>query len=285
MLAVEAPRKKVGLRSAEIVVTAVFAILPMLPFVPVEWKVFLGFLAWGGLWHLLSTEVECFQAISKKVFFGRVGVITLFIFIGLWTTIVSAWKYEQASIMSGELEADSSGNPHTPPILQVGPDPDGTKLNLEVPNGAPWLTIWGDEFVVRKEQGKILVTTHVRDRNGSSVVVDVTDNKWTVSSDQSISWDKNYTKNALEVKDGRDRIIFQIILLPDAVRVQGEWWTEDRHGMRLVRPYPFDRKRTGPVFRAMSSGTYFPEPHIEPIFKYPSRDHWGEFVNWFTLQP
>jgi hypothetical protein len=35
----------------------------------------------------------------------------------------------------------------------------------------------------------------------------------------------------------------------------------------------------------MNGGTYKFEFPIEPIFKYPSKDHWGEFTDWFKLQP
>ena len=60
--------------------------------------------------------------------------------------------------------------------------------------------------------------------------------------------------------------MLQIILLADFVRVPGEWWTEDQKGLRVVRPYPFDRKRTGPVWVPMAKGEdYIREPHIEPI--------------------
>jgi len=266
----QSPPQKHGIKLAEIVVTAIFAILPVLPFVPVVWKVILSLLAWGGFWHLMSKEVEYSKVLQKQVFFERVGLVTLWIGIVLWTTTVTAWKSEQASIMTGELEVGPSNDLNSKPLVQVGPEADGTKWIIGVPNGDPWITIWGDELLVRKDNGKILITTHVRDRNGSSVVVDIVDNKWTVSSLQNISWDKNYTNNALEVKDGRDRVVFQVVLLPDVVRVQGEWWTEDKRGLRLVRPYPFDRVRTGPVFVEMNGGTYKFEFPIEPIFKYPS---------------
>jgi hypothetical protein len=104
-----------------------------------------------------------------------------------------------------------------------------------------------------------------------------------VNSSETVVWDKNYTKNALEVKDRRGRIALQVLLFADAVRVQGEWWTEDHNGARILRPYPFDRVKTGPVFVMMSPYLHPDEPHIEPIFKYPSKEYWGEFVEWLAL--
>jgi hypothetical protein len=103
------------------------------------------------------------------------------------------------------------------------------------------------------------------------------DNHWTVSKSQSAVWDKNYTSNALEVKDGRGRVVLQVIMLPDRVQIQGEWWHEDGNGGRIVRPFPSDPVKTGPVFVMMTPLFHTDEPHIEPIVKYPSKNHFGEF--------
>jgi hypothetical protein len=173
--------------------------------------------------------------------------------------------------------SDGTTDAYSKPWVQFGPTADGMKARLDLPNGSPLLSVWGDQLMIRKENGKILVTTHVRDQSGA-VVVEITDNKWQVSPLANVCWDKNYTTNALEVRDRRERIVFQIILFPNIVRIQGEWWTEDKRGLRLVRPYPFDHVRTGPVWVTLSPETLSGYgPQIEPIFQYPSKEHWGEF--------
>jgi hypothetical protein len=184
--------------------------------------------------------------------------------------------------MTGYLEAPGSDSADSDPNIQFGPESDATKFRWAGPKDEPQLKILGDRFFVRMENGKLLLTTRVRDRNGA-IVVDIVDNKWTISSAQNVSWDKNYLKNALEVKDGRGRVVLQLLLLTDVVRVQGEWWTEDGNGARVLRPYPFDRIRTGPVVVEMTPKFHPDDPHIEPIFKYPSKEYWGEFVDWFKL--
>jgi hypothetical protein len=36
-------------------------------------------------------------------------------------------------------------------------------------------------------------------------------------------WDKNYTDDSLEVKDGHGRVVLQVKLLPNIVQIQEEW--------------------------------------------------------------
>jgi hypothetical protein len=80
-----------------------------------------------------------------------------------------------------------------------------------------------------------LVSTIVRDRTGK-VVVTLDNNKWKVSSDKSICWDKNYNDRSLEVQDGRGHVVLQITIQPDHIDLQGEW--HDDSGTEIaVMPY------------------------------------------------
>src|SRR6266850_689260 len=179
---------------------------------------------------------------------------------------------DSAAALSGELEAppsDVNFNDSDVKFL-IGAGLDGTKISWTGGKG-PIFTIAGSKLLIRRENGKLLLSVDVRERGSGAVVVNITDNRWTISSAQNVSWDHNYTRNALEVKDGRGRVVLQVVLMPESVRFQGEWWHEDGNGGRVVRPYPYDPVKTGPVFVIMTP-VYHPDvPTIEPIFKYPSK--------------
>jgi hypothetical protein len=70
-------------------------------------------------------------------------------------------------------------------------------------------------------------------------------------------WDKNYTDDSLEVKDGRGRVVLQVRMLPDRVEFQAEYPDGD----------------TG----LLEDGFYSKEDGITPMFKYPSSDYWRDF--------
>src|SRR5260370_19932572 len=128
-------------------------------------------------------------------------------------------------------------------------------------------------------QGKqgLTISHPIRDK-ARHLVVKVENNHWSVSPDHSVCWDKNYTKNSLEVKDGAEHVVLQIRILPDRIQLQGEWRDEFGHGMRLGA-CSTPAGVTGCI-------TLWNNPErereleqlIEPMFKYPSREHWREFV-------
>jgi hypothetical protein len=102
---------------------------------------------------------------------------------------------------------------------------------------------------------EIKFSTTVRDSR-QNLIVEITDNRWRVSPEKANCWDKNYTKDSLEVKDGRGRVVLQVRLFPDRVQFQVEW----------------PQVGGGVVWDNKSSK----ETGIVPRFKYPSEDYWGE---------
>jgi len=196
------------------------------------------------------------------------------------------WREEQAAANEGELVAPSDGQlyPDSDVRFQIGARADGTLMTWTGPQGADVLKIVGSKLNIRRENGKLLVSTEVREKQSGNVIVSIIDNVWQTSNLQSVVWDKNYTANALEVKDGRGRVVFQIILLADRVRFQGEWWHEDGYGGLIMRPFPYDPIKGGPIIQYFTP-TYHPEegPQIQPMFRYPSKKHWSELAPGFTL--
>jgi hypothetical protein len=111
------------------------------------------------------------------------------------------------------------------------------------------------------------------------LVAKLENNHWSVSPDHSICWDKNYTRNSLEVKDSADHVVFQIRILPHRVQLQGEWRDDFGHGIRIAKCPP---EAPGPggciAIWNNPEAEHNVEQLIEPMFQYPSREHWGEFI-------
>jgi hypothetical protein len=244
-------------------------------------------LMWAVAWALLLLGSTTFARVSRLP-----AVIKLLLSVGLtgclaavsYSPIMATWHKEQAAVTSRTLEAPESEQrfPDGQVQFQIGTDADGTRFNWTGGNG-PIMDLVGDKLSIQRKSGKLLLTTQVRDQQGK-IVVQVTDNEWQVSPDSSICWDKNYTRNSFEVKDGRGRVVLQVILLPESVRIQGEWWHEDGNGVRIMRPFPYDRVGTGPIFVKMTKIYHPDDPAIEPMFQYPSKDHWGVYADWINPQ-
>ena len=85
------------------------------------------------------------------------------------------------------------------------------------------LKTWSeDQFTVEILHKEILVSTKVRDDN-DNIIVELDKNKWKVNPPPG-TWDRNYTDNALEVKDAKGDVVLQIRVLSDVIQLQGVWW-------------------------------------------------------------
>jgi hypothetical protein len=203
------------------------------------------------------------------------------------------WLDEQAMVLHGHLTAKPADGkrlrmfPDTDVAFQFGPE--GTIIKWD--DGQPdfgfltghsqdnWAFI-ASSIKIRRVDGGLLLSVQIRDINGN-MIVEVIDNDWAVSQYGS-SWEKNYTENALEVRDGRGRVVLQVEIYDDRVQIQAEWWNEYGFGYRAFRPYPYDPIRTGPKLILMSPG-FHPDNEqlmIQPIFLYPSRKYFGEYQTY-----
>jgi hypothetical protein len=264
---------------AEIIFAVLLVIIPWsFSEIPLIWKCIMWMLAWGMILHLAFSFVPIAVRMPIVVKIALSVGMTGFLVAGSYSGILRAWHEEKAAATEGDLTAPSDGKTYSDNDVkfQIGPLSNGTVFNWTGPRNGSIFTIVGSKLSLRRERGKLLLSTEVRDRSAGIVVVSIVDNHWTVSKSQSVVWDKNYTSNTLEVKDGRGRVVLQVIMLPDRVQIQGEWWHEDGNGGRIVRPFPFDSVKTGPVFVIMTPLFQTDEPRIEPIFKYPSKDRFGE---------
>jgi len=140
--------------------------------------------------------------------------------------------------------------------------------------GGHLFDIFADSFLtIELIEGQVKVSTTIRDQSGD-VVAELIRNEWKVAPHPG-SWDLNYTKDALEVKDARNSIVLQVRALPDRIQLQGEWWDNTGHGIRLVKN-DNSLPRGGSILRLNRVNNLNPPPHIEPIFEYPSDTHLGK---------
>lgn len=203
-----------------------------------------------------------------------ISIILCFAFAAsMWPVAKSQWREEMAAVLVGDLTgagaAISDDKPHGFPMLQVG-----ETTWVMTPNGVADIFPFFPDSGVRIEWGLRgpLFSTHVRDRNGN-LVAEVTRNHWRVYP--LYSAEKNYTEDALEVEDSAGHVVLQVRISPDRIRLQGEWWDTQGNGIRLVGVRP--PAPGGSLVVRLNRQNQSTESLVQPIFQYPSRDHWGEF--------
>jgi hypothetical protein len=232
-----------------------------------------GFVLWICAWligmHLLATA-ECFEQWTK----GQKVVCVLILTIVAWevseTSLYRKWREEKAAALEGDLFLASSNA--TRKVIEFG----AGGMRAEADANGRALSFYADANLdVRNDDGHLLLSTVVRDQQGK-VVVKIENNHWSVSPDKGICLDKNYSDDALEVKDGRDHIVLQMRLYPDRIQLQGEWFN-DKGEPVMVAVNP---KTKGTVI--FVKGLKY-DPNVEaivirPLFQYPSATHWAEWV-------
>jgi hypothetical protein len=133
--------------------------------------------------------------------------------------------------------------------------------------------IEASSLTIESINGEIFVSTKIRDRS-DALIIELIRNEWRVAPPPK-TWDRNYTKDTLEVLDSGGRVILQVKALPDRIQLQGEWWNEQGKGFRIAKNPDSSSNWLG-VFKVLSQESGLDEPRIEPIFQYPSDSHFGE---------
>lgn len=129
------------------------------------------------------------------------------------------------------------------------------------------------EFKVQSIDGKMKVSTRVVDGSGN-LIAEISRNEWKVSPIQA--FDRNYSDDALEVKNSRELVILQVRALSDRIQVQGGWWIDmgPPNGVRRLWVW-HDPTKTGAQFVIAPKDDAKPIV-IPPRFEYPGDQHLGE---------
>ncbi|MGA2467067.1 MAG: hypothetical protein ABSH06_22295 [Thermodesulfobacteriota bacterium] len=125
------------------------------------------------------------------------------------------------------------------------------------------------------KSGKLLVTTTIRDAKGQ-IVAELTNNEW--QTNKNSIFDRNYTDNALEVRDRDGKIALQVVHFGDTIHLAGIFrcrsgWTN------VFCPVP----EGGAVIDMKPPGQE-PQHSIDPIFEYPSELHFGSCPGLSSLE-
>ncbi len=186
-----------------------------------------------------------------------------------------------------------------PPVVKIGNSESYLILKNEA--GMAILPFFRDMGLnVWVENEKLLVSAKIFDANGN-IVAEIVENEWKVSGQEDRSWDRNYTDNALEIKDNVGDIIFQILIEEKHIQLAVKIYNKDGEGFELAssvlteediiaheegeslwiesadpgEDWEWEAGTISGGFRRTPSGAPM-LVHIEPIFLYPSDLHLGE---------
>ena len=183
-------------------------------------------------------------------------------------------KEAAKSKYAGTLEPKStvlfSTRDNTNPRIELGDG--GAIFSFAGPQGQPLFKIFNDNsLTIILDRGQVKVSTLIRDKSGSAVA-ELINNEWKVNINSA--FDRNYSKDALEVKDNTGDIVLQVKVLQDRIQFQGKFYDNQGNGVALGK---HDSGQGGIIEK---TGARHPnlELKIEPIFLYPSENHLGEFA-------
>jgi len=123
-----------------------------------------------------------------------------------------------------------------------------------------------NEIYAAIKDGRIYVSGKLFDRK-SDLLVELVSNEWKVAS-SPITWDRNFTTNALEVRDSTGDVVLQVVLLGHELCFQAKLFGSDGTSIVFVEPSP---NCLWQVFRKPDELV-----KIRPYFLYPSSKHLGE---------
>ena len=155
------------------------------------------------------------------------------------------------------------------PQLEFGDS--GAVFRYGGPNGSPLFKFGEDSnLTVTSKDGQIMVSVAIRDKNGA-LIAEVIENDWKINPNNS--WDRNFSPDALEVRDPSGDIVLQVRALPDRIQLQAKLYDSNGRGIALGKATGGGAiELTGPNHPNL-------ELKIEPLFRYPSSTHIGELAH------
>ncbi|MBI5376373.1 MAG: hypothetical protein HZA77_13150 [Candidatus Schekmanbacteria bacterium] len=186
---------------------------------------------------------------------------------------IRASKEEAKSKYVGIIKPPSkvlfSAQENTVRNLELGDS--GAILAFSGQQGAPLFKIFGDNaLTIISDKGTLKVSTTIRNRKGT-IVAELINNEWKVNKNNT--FDRNYSKNAIEVKDDSGDIVLQVKVLEDRIQFQGKFYDGQGNGVGIGKA---PSGQGGIIVRCAPNDPGL-DLKIEPMFKYPSDNHIGEF--------
>jgi hypothetical protein len=182
-------------------------------------------------------------------------------------------KQAEKSAMTGVLKPERkiilSAQYKVFPLLELGDS--GSVFGFTGPKDQPFMSFARDTaLTITKDEKGIKVSTRIKDKDGK-IIAELIDNEWKLNPNNL--WDRNYSQNALEVKDAEGDIVLQVRLLDDRVQLQAKFYNSSGRGIAIGK----DESGHGAIVFSPKDN---PKQTIkmEPIFRYPSDLHLGELV-------
>ena len=240
-------------------------------------------LTWWALNKLLSPLSSGWRpsiGATLLIFVGG-GLGALCVFTGLG---MMYFQHQEHQRTNPKLDGEPQDTGRLEPIIQTVLDGERQQLRrvLEIGNSGtkfitdkniPFFSFFGtSELRVEVLDGQLKVSTKIFDKDGK-LAAELIRNEWKVAK-EPIIWDRNYTKNALEVRASDGRIVLQVLLEDDVVHMQGVWRGPTGKGVMLIEN---DGSEGGGLMISLSPGSTA-DKAIKPMFKYPSKTNFGEYA-------
>jgi hypothetical protein len=247
---------------------------------------FVLFLVFGI--HRVLLKSRIIPTIGKNEAPRIVRLILHYGFIISILIILLGFAYAGLKYFRPDLITTYSGVLTPQATLLFSPQGGGAITKIEIGQSGTFIRVGNDrnlnllpllratQFRVENVGGKIKVSSQIFDREGH-LIAELVRNEWKVALPPR-TWDRNYTDDALEVRDGRGLVVLQVRALIDCIQIQGLWWTDmgpPRGIVELIwRENPVGG---GSQMFILSKDTADADvPPIAPIFEYPSERHLGE---------
>jgi hypothetical protein len=209
------------------------------------------------------------RSILSLLIFGLVGVLC--VEAVSWTQRLKSRQQQYTGVLNPVMLLSKS---KTDTIVQIRPA--GATFRIEDPGGAVFTDLLGESrLTVERVSGRILVSTVIRDAHGR-LVAELVRNEWSTAQPPTI-YDRNYSMDALEVRDDTGDVVLQIRALPDRIQLQGKWYYAN--GKRSILLDPAYYPGNSLMMFAVESTVHDPQQTITSMFKYPSSSHLGELVH------
>ncbi len=184
-------------------------------------------------------------------------------------------RIEAKKAYAGTLKAEKkivlSSKNHIYPKVELGNS--GAIIEYAGPKGFPLFSMLEvNNLIIVIEDKQLMLTAKIRDKTGN-IIVEIVNNDWKVAPPPN-TWDRNYSKNALEVRDPTGDIVLQVKLLEDRVQFQGKLIDAKGNGYFFGSVGP----QSGGIIQKINFDRPEISPKKKPMFKYPSDLYFGEFV-------
>ncbi len=196
-------------------------------------------------------------------------IYTTLLSLGLAIASFAYYKLDkQKNALTGVISS-----PHSAEVkyLSIG----STRFIIDSPDGVFLKDGEQPVLTMNLNDGKLMVSTIIRDTKGE-IVAELIDNEWQLN-DQNI-FDRNYTDNALEVRDQTGKVTLQVVHFGDTIHLAGIFrcrnqWTN-----------VFCPLAEGGAVIDMKPPGVEPEHSIQQIFRYPSERHFGSCPGLKSLE-